>query len=399
MDVLAWAPSELVGTDLLSLVHPDDQERLAAVRAARRPGVTSRVRYRLRGGTGTYRWFETCANAARDAATGELITVASLRDVDDEVRARIDADELRDRQHAILDSLLDPWILLAAVRDGDGAIVDFEYLDANRAACRANGLTLSDLLGRRLLELFPEHGPSGWFDAYARVVETGEPLSADEVPFVVAADGGVPHWFDNRAVRIGDGLSFTWRDVTERYLARHTAQVLARHDALTGLPNRLSLLERLPARLARANPGSSVAVLFCDVDGFKAINDEHGHEAGDEVLREVARRMTSSVRSNDYVARLGGDEFVILLDRVRDLDEAATVADKVRVAVAHPMPLGRGPGEVTLSIGVVVAAGQEQANLVLAAADEALYRAKDSGRNCVRVRTTTAPGPDAPDRS
>ncbi len=385
-EVLAWHPSQLLGTDLVALVHPDDRDRVAAARAARRPGVTSRVRYQLRRGDGTYRWFETCANVTVDDVTGELVTVASLRDVHDQVLARTEVEQARDQQHAILDSLLDPWILLAALRDDAGTIVDFEYVDANRAACQANGLTLPELVGRRLLELFPEHGPSGWLEAYARVVETGEPLTADDVPFGVPSNSE-PRWFDNRAVRIDDGISFTWRDVTDRYMARHAAQVLARQDALTGLPNRLDLQERLPARLGRAHAGSALAVLFCDVDGFKGINDGHGHEVGDQVLVEVARRMTASLRSNDYVARLGGDEFVILLDRVRDAEEAESVAHKVRAAIARPMTFGSDDGRVTMSIGVVLATGHEEPRRVLASADRALYRAKDSGRDCVRVQT------------
>ena len=211
--------------------------------------------------------------------------------------------------------------------------------------------------------------------------------AVDDIPF--EHPGGEIKWFDNRAVKVGDGLSFTWRDVTDRYRARDTLQDLAHHDPLTGLANRLDLHERLPARLARAHPGSALAVLFCDVDEFKHVNDRYGHDVGDEVLLEIARRMTATVRSNDYIARLGGDEFVVLLDRVRDIQQAASVADKIREAILEPMPLGAGTGQVTLSIGIALALGGEDSQPVLTAADRALYRAKEAGRNHVhRLRDT-----------
>ena len=390
-EVLAHDPADLIGSDLLDLVHAEDRGRVAVARAARVPGETSRVRYRMLRGDGSYRWFETCATVSLDPITGVRTTVAALRDVHDEVIALVGVEQARDRQHAILDSLLDPWIRLASVRDDDGRIVDFEYVDANRAACQANRLTLPEMVGNTLLTLFPEHGPSGWFDAYAAVVETGEPLAVDDIPF--DHPGAEMHWFDNRAVKVGDGLSFTWRDVTDRYLARDNLQDLAHHDPLTGLANRLDLHERLPLRLARAHLGSALAVLFCDVDDFKHVNDEYGHDVGDDVLREIARRMTETVRSNDYIARLGGDEFVILLDRVRDIHQAASVADKIREAVLAPMPLGPTTGRITLSIGIALALDDEDSSRVLTAADQALYRAKGEGRNCLRVaeRSTAAP--------
>ncbi len=383
VDVLGHDPADLLGSDLLDLVHAEDRDRVAGARAARVPGLTSRVRYRMRRGDGSYRWFETCAKVSADPATGVRTTVAALRDVHDEVIALATVEQARDRQHAILDSFLDPWVRLASVRDESGRIVDFDYLDANRAACQANGLTLEQMVGQTLLTLFPEHGPSGWFDAYAAVVESGEPLAVDDIPF--EHPGAEMQWFDNRAVKVGDGLSFTWRDVTDRYLARDTLQDLAHHDTLTGLPNRLDLLERLPLRLNRAHPGSALAVLFCDVDKFKLVNDQYGHDVGDDVLREVARRMTATVRSNDYVARLGGDEFVILLDRVRDIQQAASVAEKIREAVLAPNPVGRCTARATLSIGVALALNGDDAQRVLTAADRALYRAKDAGRNRVHL--------------
>ena len=233
----------------------------------------------------------------------------------------------------VVDSLFDPWVLLAAVRDEDGRIVDFEYVDANEAACRANAVPRDELIGRRLLGLLPEHATTGLFALYARVVETGEPLVLDDEAFTSPIDG-VLRRFDNRAVRVGDGISFTWRDVTERYALRQQLREQADHDLLTGVANRRQLSRRLTELLGHApRTGARLAVLYLDLDHFKDINDAHGHAAGDVVLTAVAVAIRSAVRDQDLVARLGGDEFVVLLDGVRGLDDATSVAEKVLAAV------------------------------------------------------------------
>ena len=122
-----------------------------------------------------------------------------------------------ERLRAALDSMLDPHVLLTAVRDEHGRIVDFEYADANRAACAYNGLAYGELVGKRLLELLPGHDTSGLLELYARVVETGEPLVLDDAWYGQELLGGSARYYDVRAVRLGDGLSYTWRDVTSRH--------------------------------------------------------------------------------------------------------------------------------------------------------------------------------------
>jgi len=132
-------------------------------------------------------------------------------------------DQLRDERaqaRAVLDSLLDPHVILEAVRE-DGPIVDFVYTAANEAACVYNGLTHDELIGSRLLHLLPGHSAAGLVGDYARVVETGEPLLIDDLPYrpETAASAG---WFDVRAVKLGESISYTWRDVTDRHLAQES---------------------------------------------------------------------------------------------------------------------------------------------------------------------------------
>ncbi len=289
----------------------------------------------------------------------------------------------------IIDSLLDPWVLLAAVRDSEGRIVDFRYVDANSAACQANRTTRDALLGTTLLTLLPDHASSGLFDAYAKVVETGEPLALDEEPFVDPFDG-VERRFDNRAVRVGDGLSFTWRDVTARYQLRQSLRHQAYEDLLTGVPNRRQLERSLAEVLTRTpRSGTILAILYCDVDDFKRINDEYGHAAGDSVLSSVAAKIRGAVRDRDVVARMGGDEFVVVLDAVRDASDAVVVAEKILIAVRAPVSLGDRHISPRLSIGVTLAGRGDDPATVLARADRALYDAKRSGRDRVVLAVDT----------
>ena len=157
----------------------------------------------------------------------------------------------------------------------------------------------------------------------------------------------------------------------------------AHHDALTGLPNRMLLADRLSqARVLAQRKGSRIALLFLDLDGFKPINDSLGHEAGDEVLRLVAGRLSGCVRASDTLARVGGDEFVILMG---DLDSqaeqaAARVAAKCIEALAEPFPVQGESCRLGVSIGIALGDGEGAANTLLLQADQAMYRAKESGR-------------------
>lgn len=157
-------------------------------------------------------------------------------------------------------------------------------------------------------------------------------------------------------------------------------------DDLTGLPRRTLLLDRLQAawRHAQRN-GEVAALLFIDLDGFKQVNDAHGHDAGDAVLRATAQRLVSGVRSNDSVARLGGDEFVVLLASANSLAGAEVVAGKLLSSLAEPVPYQGQLLRVGASIGVtLVDAGAESPDALLRRADAAMYEAKRAGKGRVQ---------------
>ena len=392
-DVMGWRPEEVIGRRLAQFVHPDD---LAIVRQARTSAVTDsgaegRVSARFRTAHGGWRRMSDHGRAIVDADGVLVGGIDSLRDI----QAEWDAQEallVREQElRAIVDTLADPWVMLGAVRDRDGRLVDFVYTDANEAACAVNRVSRDELLGRRLLDLLPEHGPSGIFDRYVAVVETGVPLAEDDQPFTSPLDGRMRR-FDNRAVKVGDGISLTWRDVTERFEARQRLRHLADHDLLTGAANRRLLESRMAEMLSRQpRTGSRVAALYCDVDHFKQINDEHGHTVGDSVLAAVATAASATVREGDLVARMGGDEFVIILDGVRDLTDAGEVALKVVRAAQRPVEVHGLRISPRISVGVALAAPGEAVDAVLTRADAALYAAKAAGRGRIVLEGIAEP--------
>lgn len=169
----------------------------------------------------------------------------------------------------------------------------------------------------------------------------------------------------------------------------HT-QRLADRDGLTGLYNRRWLLNRLPAMLAEAGTrGESIALLFLDLDGFKRVNDAHGHSTGDALLASVATRIGARLRAADRVCRFGGDEFVIVLPRLAAPEAAAKVASAIARRVALPYSLGGAEICVTASIGTAIfpAAGAT-AELLLRCADQAMYRAKEARARTPPSRST-----------
>ena len=167
-------------------------------------------------------------------------------------------------------------------------------------------------------------------------------------------------------------------DVTERTKAEEQISFMARHDALTGLANRLLFNERLLSTLGERQ---QVALLCLDLDHFKHVNDTHGHPAGDQLLREVADRLRCCVRGSDTIARLGGDEFAIIQEDVQDPRDAAVLAERIIEALAEPVKLGSDCAYIGVSIGIVYSVdAASNADDLLKRADLALYQAKNNGR-------------------
>ncbi|WP_426571151.1 putative bifunctional diguanylate cyclase/phosphodiesterase [Aquihabitans sp. McL0605] len=208
---------------------------------------------------------------------------------------------------------------------------------------------------------------------------------------VATADGDWRHVEIVATNRLSDpavsGIVANVRDVTERAEAATRLAWQAFHDSLTGLPNRALLNDRLGHAVDRARRlGDLTALLFLDLDRFKLVNDSMGHEAGDQLLVEVAQRLEGVVRAGDTVARLGGDEFVVLVESVGETEEVIALAQRVGEVVAAPIQLPQGMVTVTASIGIAYDSGRGSEHL-LRDADTALYRAKEKGRNRYHVFT------------
>ncbi|MBY4214444.1 EAL domain-containing protein [Rhodococcus fascians] len=218
---------------------------------------------------------------------------------------------------------------------------------------------------------------------------------------VRAADGSL-RWLSRRTTPFRHGpegsavevLSVV-REVTDVVEAERALERAALQDPLTGLPNRMKLLERIGSAIERgARTGAAAAVLFCDLDGFKRINDTGGHAAGDAVLVEVARRLRSVLRAEDSIARVGGDEFVLVVDALPAENGtgkpagnalAAQVAERIRTVLAAPIAYGGREYVVSASVGMVLVRRGVSAQEALRDADSAMYRAKQLGKDRIEL--------------
>jgi diguanylate cyclase (GGDEF)-like protein len=180
------------------------------------------------------------------------------------------------------------------------------------------------------------------------------------------------------------------RDISDLKRAEDKLRDLATHDYLTGLPNRPLFNDRLENAVARhKRTRRGVAVMFCDLDGFKQINDERGHAAGDAVLVAVANRLKRITRESDTAARVGGDEFVVVCEEVTDSEELAALAERIIESVSQPIALPDGSEvRVGISVGIGVARARQEnvdPDRLLTLADTAMYRAKARGGNTFRI--------------
>jgi diguanylate cyclase (GGDEF)-like protein len=174
-------------------------------------------------------------------------------------------------------------------------------------------------------------------------------------------------------------------EIKARIFAELEARALARHDPLTGLPNRRFFAEKLDEYLRSVNDTQRLAVLMLDLDGFKTVNDRYGHAAGDEALSEFARRVSILLRADAVLARIGGDEFAIVMPKIDSLDDPTNLARRIAAAVAEPFVIDNSTAEFGVGVGIAIAPddGTEHDELVRRA-DRALYRAKGAGPSSVR---------------
>jgi diguanylate cyclase (GGDEF)-like protein/PAS domain S-box-containing protein len=297
--------------------------------------------------------------------------------------ALIEKEDAAARYQAVVESAAEGILTVGL----DGTIGSF-----NGAAETIFGWTASEVVGRPVAMLIPEefHGDlaevstglrsAGYTAAQHRDVEiSGVRRDGTQFPMMVstsaiAVNGSAPV------------ISGIVRDLSDqkRFEAHLTHQAF--HDALTGLPNRVMLADRLDQALARARRHQRMCgVLYVDLDRFKAVNDTLGHAVGDQLLMDAALRICGAVRETDTVARIGGDEFVVLCEDIESV-HVAELAKRIIASLQEPFRLGEDAPYISASIGIALSiAGDETADAILANADIAMYRAKENGRSCYEL--------------
>ncbi|MEY8874884.1 MAG: PAS domain S-box protein [Leptothrix sp. (in: b-proteobacteria)] len=369
------------------IVEEDRAAQAASLKAALQGNLPWSHEYRIRTASGVQKWIHSHAEP-KTTDRGERVWTGMLTDVS----ARKQIEAALKRSEETYRTLFETVPQGVVCHDTSGRIVS-----ANSAAQRILGLTLDQLQGLTPIDprwrAVREDGSEFPGDEHPamRALRSGESVK-DVVMGVAVPDRGqvwilvnaTPLWRQGHL----DEVYTTFEDITERVLLAQELRRQASTDALTGVANRRSLIERLASEFDRVarHPEHRCSVLALDLDHFKAINDRWGHAAGDAVLCHVTTLMTQATRRIDLVGRSGGEEFMLLLPDT-GADEARALADRLCAAIAAaPLAWGEPPTpiDVTVSIGVsVIDARDSRADAVLARADAALYQAKAAGRNTV----------------
>lgn len=276
---------------------------------------------------------------------------------------------------------LDAMFVLRCDMGLNDEIRDFILENVNNRGGEMLGVAKGEIINGRLTHMFPGCRTNGVFDDLVKVFKTGE-LSETEWKNDII--GLRDKWLYRQVVRVEDGVVVIVRDISERKKEEARMTHMALHDVLTGLPNRALLHDRINEAIVHAQANQRmIAVLFMDLDGFKQVNDSHGHKIGDELLKIISKRMVNCLRQTDTVARMGGDEFVIVLSGQSNMEDILIpTLERIRSVVTEPVHVESLTLRVTLSIGVTVYPEHgEDSETLLSRADMAMYEAKSHGRN------------------
>ena len=366
--MLGWEREELVGQRSLDFIHPDDHERAIAQWLEMRIRRNSqRVRVRHRHRDGHWVWVEIANTFIGDDEPDKAVVVAELVDISDEMAAH-DAVRQREKLFRRLSESLPVGVFQV---DGDRVVV---YANARLATIF--GVRAATRLEEQLAAVVEDDR-----ERLTAVFDTALDAGTDqelEVDVLLAGSGErrrclvtVAALSDSEGV---PGAIVSVTDITEGARLREELRLRATYDALTGCHNRASAMSLLEEALAAGD--QRTAVVFVDLDGFKPINDTHGHAVGDDVLVEAARRITALLRDDDVVGRIGGDEFLVVCRRVDGTDQALELARRVAASLHGRIELDRVPVELRASVGVTLSAPGADADQLVAQADAAMYEAK-----------------------
>jgi diguanylate cyclase (GGDEF)-like protein/PAS domain S-box-containing protein len=363
------------------LIHPDDRERVA-MEAADTSLEDVRMEYRLRRAEGDYVWVLDQATFASNAAGNPIERHGVVGDITEGVRTNKSLRESEERFRTLLLNIPGAMYRCAAKSDWD-----MEFISDNIEAM--SGYPASDFIGstvRTFASLIHPEDRQSVEDAVDDALARREPFILEYR--IVRADGGIAWVYEKGQGVFGAEGQVLWLDgaifdITERKLLQEQLAHQAFYDSLTGLANRALLHDRTSHAVAHAERrGDRLAMLLLDLDGFKIINDSLGHQAGDEVLMMVAKRILACCRLSDTVARLGGDEFAVLLEEDVNEHEALSVAKRLLETLREPFVIQGRELTVGGSIGIAFSnAGASSTSDLLRDADAAMYSAKSRGRD------------------
>ena len=357
-------------------VHPDDRSAYMAVERRRKchhEGYT--LEYRIHHPvTGELRWMREVAWVVRDDVLERTHFDSYIIDITTAKQAEIALTESRERYRSLIEAAPVAIMIYAAER--------CTYANP-RAVQLLGGTVAADLEGHHLRDLVDAGESAGLRAELTGLALGGAGMPARELSCLRL--DGEPVAVEASAVAVAEHgvpvVQLVLVDLTERKRAE-ALHHLAQHDALTGLPNRTLLLERLAQARAVAKRGTSgFGLMLLDLDRFKAVNDGFGHAAGDELLRQMARRIRRVIREVDTLARLGGDEFALLQAHTNEPEAMRLVAERIIAAVQEPFRIERQEIRASVSIGIASRPqAADDADGSMRQADLALYRAKAQGR-------------------
>jgi len=368
-DALEASPS-----DWASRLHPEDRDRaITAFRRFIRGEADYSIDFRLRHRDGSYRWFHSNAVLIRDSQGQPCKVVGTHIDITERKTAEIALQQSEERYRLLAENIND----IVCVHDAAGCCL---YISPSYETLLKQNSTA--LIGQHFSELFHPDERAQVRQELAQMIQQNKFFP---ITHRVCTATGEILWLETlikpRYSEAGQlkTLQTTSRDVTARVKVQSQLRHEAYHDMLTGLPNRLYIVEKLEAAIARAHqdPRYHYALVFLDLDRFKVINDSLGHAIGDRVLVEFAQVLRSLLHGSYTVARLGGDEFVILITELRSLEEVIASCEQILARLQHPINIDDRQIFINSSLGIVFAQNEYTNSLeVLRNADIAMYEAK-----------------------